>query len=241
MEPWTIRRVLPQTLHPQKRLAVQHHSRPVRAAGPVRPEARCGPTAAGPTRLLQPNSCAGLFPPRRPSSQPQPARRGLGALGGRRGGRGGKISGSVQERSEQPEEEEEEKVPRVQAADFLPETEHQDDVQPDLRRQSDTFWQCCVLFLIVTSSLPGSSEASRGTGELAPPRSDEAKLSKNTLYNTSFHRLESRTGSSWVKNSLILRLRCWKLSTRRSHGGEEDTRSDGDSAGCNVCELIIQV
>uniref|UniRef100_A0A665XG00 Sulfatase N-terminal domain-containing protein n=1 Tax=Echeneis naucrates TaxID=173247 RepID=A0A665XG00_ECHNA len=133
VEPRTHPLVFPRILRPQRHLAVQHRPRPVRAAGPVGPEARCGPTAAGPSRLLQPDGRAGLLPARRPQSQSRRARRRLGALGGRGRGRGKQISRRVQERQEQQEEEEEDKVPAVQAEVVLPETEHQDDVQPDLR------------------------------------------------------------------------------------------------------------
>lgn len=147
MEPGTSRLPAPQILlRPEERVALQHHGGPLRAAGLSGAETGRRAAAHGSTGLPQPNGRARLFPARRPSSQSQQAQRGLGSLGGGRGGRGGEISRRVQEREEQ-EEEEEVKVPAVQTAVVLSETEHRDDVQSDLRSP---------LFVILfgTSSLP---------------------------------------------------------------------------------------
>lgn len=52
-----------------------------------------------------------------------------------------------------------------------------------------------------------------------------------------------------AKNDIKLMRLCWKLATKRSHGGEEETVPCGhwlhfkkkadNSAGCNVCKMVI--
>lgn len=95
VEPGTLLLVSLQVRRPQGRLALQHHGRPVREAGPGGPEARRGSAAAGPARPLQPDGRDGVLPSRRPPGQPQQARGGLGTLGGGGGGGGGEISGGL--------------------------------------------------------------------------------------------------------------------------------------------------
>lgn len=131
VEPWT-HLLVSLPIQTSKRLALQHHSRPVRAAGPRTPEAGRSPTVAGSAGLLQPDRRSGLLPSRRPSSQSQSSQRRLGALGWGWGG-GGKISRCVQEGEEREEEKEEEEMSPVQTEVLLLETEHGNDVQQDLR------------------------------------------------------------------------------------------------------------